>query len=57
MEDVVEGYQKLLRLLEEEKESARRCLDGELLQAYLMVIEQEEENLQRELRLLYNNFN
>jgi hypothetical protein len=57
MEEVMAGYRRLLQLLEEERESARRCMDGDYLRAYLSVIEQEEENLKRELRLLSNNIN
>ena len=55
MEDVIAGYRRLLRLLEEERESACRCMDDRYLQAYLKIIEQEEEKLQTELRLLCNN--
>ena len=54
MEEVIAGYRRLLQLLEEERESACRCMDGDYLQAYLAVIKQEEENLERELRLLFN---
>lgn len=53
MEDLIAGYRGLLRLLEEEGESARRCMSGQFLQSYLALIEQEKVKIQQELRLLY----
>ena len=55
MENIIAGYRRLLQLLDEERESACRCMEGQYLQAYLTIIEQEKENVQNELRLLYNN--
>lgn len=54
MEDLIAGYKRLLRLLDEEQESARGCMDGQYLYAYLAIIEQERDNVENELRLLYN---
>lgn len=54
MEDLIAGYKRLLQLLDEEQESARGCMDGQYLYAYLAIIEQERDNVENELRLLYN---
>jgi len=55
VDEVITGYRRLLQLLEEEKESAAQCMGGDYLQSYLKIIEREEENLRKELRLLCNN--
>ena len=52
IDECIARYKKLLRLIDEDSQEMERCVQGEILDAYRRLLEQEKENLQSALRAL-----
>jgi hypothetical protein len=55
MDEVIYYYHRLLQLLEEEESVLSLSLQGELHNQYLRVIRKEKDDVERNLRIIYNN--
>ncbi len=53
MEDLIQCYKKLLRLLEEEDEKIALSLQGSYLDQYRKILQKEREGVEEKLRQLY----
>ena len=51
----VSKYRRLLQLLDEDAREMSQCIQGEILDAYLRILEQEKEILQNALRAMQEN--
>lgn len=52
MDDVISAYISLIAKLEEEMEEIRQCMQGDLLEKYIMILKNEREKIQQMLKTL-----
>lgn len=52
MDDVISAYVSLIAKLEEEHEEIRHCMQGDMLEKYRIILENEKEKIQQMLKTL-----
>ncbi len=56
MDEIISEYRKLLELLDEEKESIVRSMQGELMEIYREILQKERENVEKNIHMLYQYY-